>query len=272
MKKLVSFIACTALSLCLSTAALAQTQGTLTFTFTPVTKSPCYSASKNVLAVWIENNAGTFIKTKLRYCCGGSTIDHLPTWSVNAGGSLGNCSSANTTDATTGATLTSFTAKSFTWDGKTGPAATATLVPDGVYKVMIQETWNHGTSGTATTTYTFTKGPNKDSQTPAATANITGVTLNWIPTSASGIEEVVSGTMDIKVYPNPNNSGIVNVDFEKANNIRVINTLGVVVYNEEVDRSSVAKTINLSALANGIYFICVSDGDNYAKHKIILNK
>jgi hypothetical protein len=272
MKKNLLKIAGIVSAICLSANVFAQTAGTLTFSFTPVAKSPCYQSTRWVLAAWIESNAGTFIKTRLKYCCHGSTTDHLPTWSVNAGGTAGNCSAANATDATTGATLSSFTSQSFTWDGKTGPATSATLTPDGVYKVMIQETWNHGTGGTATTTYTFTKGPTAVTLNPANTTNITGAYLNWLPTSTTGIEESASGNMNINVYPNPNNSGIVNVDFERTNNIKVINTLGMVVYNQNIDQSVNTTSLDLSSLANGVYFIYVADGDKTSKHKVILNK
>jgi len=271
MKKLLLKIASATFAFCFSVSLFAQTAGTLTFTYTPVSKTSCYSGSgttcKWVLAAWIENNAGAFVKTNLKYCCHGSTSDHLPTWSVNAGGTASNCSAANTTGATSGATLTGFVTQSFTWNGTD---KNSVLVPDGVYKVMLQETWNHGSS-TAVTTYTFTKGSSTVHLTPANTTNMTGVTLNWAPAGV-GIEQTVSGNMEITVYPNPNNSGIVNIDFEKADNIKVVNTLGVIVYNEKVDHAIGTKTIDLSGFDNGIYFICVSDGANFAKHKVILNK
>ena len=44
---------------------MAQTNGSMTFTFTQVAKSPCYQGTKNVMAVWIQDNTGKFIKTKI---------------------------------------------------------------------------------------------------------------------------------------------------------------------------------------------------------------
>jgi hypothetical protein len=273
MKKTLSIIA---LVLGLSTSISAQTAGTLTFSFTPVSKTSCYNGSGSscqwVLASWITNSAGAFEQTTQKYCCNGSTSDHLPTWSVAAGGTAGNCSAANTTGATTGATLSGFTAAGphkFTWAGKN---KTGTLLPDGVYTLHFQETWNHGSS-TATYTYSFTKGPNSDIQTPSTNATYqTAVSLKWIPTTTTGIEETVAGNMDITVYPNPNNTGIVSIDFEKADGIKVVNTLGVVVLDEKVEKGISTKNIDLSNLSNGIYFICVSDGENFSKHKVMLNK
>ena len=273
MKKLSLNFAGIALVICFSTNVFAQTPGTLTFTFTPIAHSPCYSGSRNVLAVWIQTSTGTFIKTKIRYCCNGSTSDHLPTWSVNAGGTSGNCTNANKTDATTGATLSSFTTKTFTWDGKNvNGTANGTTVADGTYKVTIQETWDHGSSGTATKSYTFTKGTSADHQTPATDANFSNITLDWVPTSTTGVESV-SENPEISVYPNPTN-GIFNVSYAKASIIKVINILGVVVYEEKVEESTAAtKSIDLTNFANGIYLINVSNANGGSKNsRIILKK
>ncbi|NBX28636.1 MAG: hypothetical protein EBR55_10435 [Chitinophagia bacterium] len=67
---------------------VAQTQGTLTWSFTP-TSHTGFAGTRNVLAVWIETSTGTFVKTKMRYV-GGGTDDHLPTWAAKAG-----CSNVN---------------------------------------------------------------------------------------------------------------------------------------------------------------------------------
>lgn len=260
------------LTMSLNTSA--QTSGTLTFTFTETAKSPTYNGnSQHVLAVWIQTSAGAFVKTKLRYV-GSGTNDHLPTWASNAGcASSANCLGAacNITDATTGATRSSWTSYSVTWDGKKGAAGTGTLQPDGVYKVAIQSTWNHGTSGTATTTYTFTKGPNPDHQTLGSNSFISSAQLDWIP-AAVGVSEENLVIPVISVYPNPTN-GIVNVDYTNANQIKVLNTLGEVVFEEILENGSEGtKSINLSNVSNGIYMISVSNEKGSSYHKVILNK
>jgi len=263
MKKTVQklFTAC---AVVIAANAFAQTAGTLTFSFTQVAHSPCYSGSKNVLAVWIETGTGTFVKTRLRYV-GGGTSDHLPIWSVNAGGTANNCLSANTTGATTGATLTSFGAKSFTWDGKN---SAGTMMADGAYKVAVEETWDHGTSATVTTYYTFTKGTSADIQTPATDANFSNISLHWQPT-ATGVDETENP--EINVYPNPSN-GVFNIDMYQVNNIKVMNALGAVVYDEKIDASTITTKVDLSSFANGIYFITASNNKGTLNQKLILNK
>jgi Secretion system C-terminal sorting domain len=200
---------------------------------------------------------------------GAGTKDHLPAWAVNAGGAAGNAlgTGCNVVDCTTGATLTSFGTKTIVWDGTD---VTGYLVADGTYKVTIQETWNHSTS-TVTSSFTFTKGATADLQTPAATTSFTAMTLNWVP-GVAGINESTTQSPVITVYPNPTNTGIFNVDFTKADNIKVMNILGEVVYDQKVDAATITKSIDLSNLANGIYFIYVFDGKKSSKAKLILNK
>lgn len=276
MKKLLSKLTIIAFAIFFSVSLKAQTAGTLTFTFMPVAKSPCYQGTQSALAAWIQTNANAFVKTKLAYagCCStcGNTQDHVPNWSANAGGISTNCLNANVIDATTGATLNSFTAKSFTWDGKKGAAATGTLQPDGIYKVSIQETWNHGTLGTAMTSYTFTKGPAIDHRIITGDANFGNILINWQPATVTGIDESNSVNPEISVYPNPTN-GVFNIDYSKANNIKVINTLGAVVYDEKLDiLAQGTKSIDLSNFSNGVYFINVSNSNGSSNHKLILDK
>lgn len=117
----------------INSVSKAQTAGTLTFTYTQT--APSASATKNVMAVWIEDNSGNFVKTRLRYWSN-STNDHLPSWVSK--------SAQNLVDATTGATRTAstaptaFGAKTITWDGKN---VSGTLVPDGTYNVYIESSY-----------------------------------------------------------------------------------------------------------------------------------
>ena len=264
MKKILSKITLVALAFFFSASVNAQTAGTLTFTFTELSHSATYNGNaQHTLAAWIQTSTGAFVKTKLRYF-GGGTSDHLPTWVSN--------SASNIVDATTGATATAWKTYTVSWDGKKGAAATGTLQPDGVYKVTLQSTWNHGTSGTSTTSYTFTKGANVDHQTPAANTTFSNVILNWQPSIATAIEESAAEKPVISVYPNPTNSSF-NIDYSNAGNIRVMNTLGVIVYEEKVDQlTDGSKNIDLSKFANGIYIINVSNDKGALNHKVILNK
>lgn len=279
MKKRLSKLSIFLLGMFFAVQASAQTPGILTFTFTEIAKTPTYNGnSQHVLAAWIQNTTGTgtasFVKTKLRFA-GSGTSDHLPTWAANAGcASSANClgGACNIVDGTTGATRSSWTTYTVAWNGEKGAVGSGTIQPDGVYKVTIQSTWNHGTGGTATSSYTFTKGALVDHQTPAANTTFNNVILHWQPSVISGVAENASNSPVINIFPNPT-TGLFNIDYSNTNSIKVINTLGEVIYEEKLDQlSSGTKNIDLSNFANGIYFINVANDKGSINHKVILNK
>ena len=245
----------------------AQTTGTLTLAFSQ-TPHTSYQQTKNVMAVWIESSTGTFVKTRARNA-GGGTSDHLAVWAVKAGGSAGNCMAANCNvlGATTGATLTNFGNRSFSWDGTD---ASGNVVPDGTYKITVESTWNHGSAATTTRSYSFVKGAAQDLQTPASDANFTNITLAWNPGGSGLVEKTPE--MNVAVQPNPSANGVFNVEFNYATRISAINLAGEEVYTEDVKMNEVAKTVDLSNLTNGVYFICVTNGTSVSKHKVVISK
>jgi hypothetical protein len=256
--------------------SIAQTQGTLTWSFTP-TSHTGFAGTRNVLAVWIETSTGTFVKTKMRYV-GGGTDDHLPTWAAKAGCSNVNAiltsTGCNTTDATTGATLASYAMRTGTWDGKNvNGAVNGTTVADGAYRLAVQETWNHGTSGTTTVYYNFTKGTVADHQTPAGDANFSAITLDWVP-FPTGVDEVKYLQANASVYPNPSRDGNITIHYSNANKIRITNILGTAIANYKIALSAEENdlSIDLSAYANGIYMVQVSNDQSVATYKVLVNK
>jgi len=279
-KQLLSF---TILSIAFCNSIISQTAGTLTFSCnipTPTSPAPS-TGGKALYAIWIEDNAGTFIKTKARYV-GSSTKDHLPTWAVKSGGTLSNALAAgcNVTDASTGATRssatspTAFGTKTIIWDGKNvSGTVNGVTVADGVYKVWVESTWVDSGSNNhqELASFSFTKGPIADHQTPAGDTYINTVVLDWIP-GVAGLNEANINYPEVIIYPNPSN-GIVNIDFKKTNNIKVLNTMGMIVYEEKTDNAvSGTKHIDLSTFANGIYIINVSNENGASNYKVILNK
>jgi hypothetical protein len=241
----------------------AQTSGTLTFTINPVAHSSSYGA-KHVVAIWIENNTGTFIKTKLRNSSG-STIDHLGTWTTK--------SKSNVVDATTGATLTSYNALTVQWDGTDVSKA---IVTDGDYKVWIEMAWgNNKTTEKTFTSFTFTKGTSATHVAPANTALFTNIALDWVPV-ATGIDQISKKNL-VNVYPNPSN-GLVQVDLKLlagSCTIQIVNEIGRIVQEEKIAQGTLGvKTFDLSKYSNGIYLVNIlqtNKADNL-QYKILLNK
>lgn len=254
------------ISLFVCTVLSAQTTGTLTLSFTQ-TPHTSYQATNNVMAVWIQTSTGAFVKTRTRNA-GGGTSDHLPVWAANAGGSAGNClsSSCNTIGAITGATLSNFGNRNFSWDGTD---ASGNVVADGTYKITVESTWNHGSAATTTRSYTFVKGAAQDVQAPISDANFTNITLAWNPAGSGLLEKTPE--MIISIKPNPSANGVFNVEFNYATRVSAVNLTGEEVYAEDVKMNEVSKTVNLSKLTSGVYFICVTNGSAVSKHKVVIN-
>ena len=267
MKKLLSKLTIVAAAIYFTTSLTAQTAGTLTVVYTPTVPSTAtfYSSPRHLGAAWIETSTGTFVKTKIKYC--GGNCDHVNT-STWATASAGNTTGA---DVSSGATKTSLAPITFTWNGTN---VAGTVVADGAYNVKIYEVWNHGstTNQLQTSTVAFTKGTTASTVTPAATNWLKNVSIIWHPAVTNGIDESTIVNPVISVYPNPT-EGIFNVDFKNATSIKVLNTLGAVIYEEKIHQlTEGTKSIDLINFTNGIYFINVSNGINSTNHKIILNK
>ena len=97
--------------------------------------------------------------------------------------------------------------------------------------------------------------------------------------------EVTLGSTDLNqesisisnLYPNPSNGDFifsVNLKSSKSITVKVVNMLGVDVYNKNLDLSSGNHLIqNKTDLSNGYYILSVSDEDNILKtSKILINK
>ncbi len=236
----------------------AQTAGTMTLTFT--TNSTGGFSPKHLVAVWVENSSNAFVKTKLKRASNGN-LDHLSLWTTNSG--------SNVVDAVTGATITAHGPLTVTWNGT---AVSGALVPDGNYTVWVEMAWAQDyTTGKTHQTYTFLKGPDSVHLTPSGNSNLSGITLDWVPTASSTDETAVD--QDIKVYPNPTTGLIYLALNAKSENttVRVMNLTGALVYREFFpDPGPALRTINLSKFTPGIYFIRVENSESH-NFKIVLN-
>ena len=123
-------------------------------------------APKHVFAIWIENSAGTFIKTLVAYA---KDRDYdLTAWKTSSMG--------NTIDAVTGATQSSNGTISGTWNGTD---VSGKVVADGTYRVCMELT-DKGTTGNFSF-YTFTKGASTVTVTPPNAPSFSSVSIKWVP-------------------------------------------------------------------------------------------
>ncbi|MEI6766597.1 MAG: DUF2271 domain-containing protein [Bacteroidota bacterium] len=244
----------------------AQTAGTLTFSVTTTEPSGGYTGS-HVLAIWVENNSGTFIKTKMRYAQ--ARVQYLNTWITKSG--------QNVVDAVTGATLNSHGTMSITWNATN---VSAVVVPDGTYKIWMQMADRN--SNGATASITFTKSPTPIvNQTFANSGNFTNMTLNWTPISSS--TETIKPGASLSCFPNPftdmltltfNLSDMQRVnasvyDFEG----KLVKTLSDEMLSEGTHSFNWDATDSKgNQTAKGIYFIKVTAGNTTSVKKVIFSR
>ena len=123
-------------------------------------------APKHVVAIWLENAAGTFVKTLTVYAK--DRANDLTNWESVSGG--------NTVDALTGATQNSFGTIYGSWDGTDSKGAT---VPDGTYRLCMELSDKSSTGNFSY--FTFVKGPANDVQTPSNVPSFSMITIKWVP-------------------------------------------------------------------------------------------
>lgn len=112
--------------------------------------------------------------------------------------------------------------------------------------------------------------------------NPTSVTYNQISGSgqASCLTPIINKTLTtgkLDVFPNPTESGIVDIIFEdrnlKAIKMEIVDILGRNVYKEEIDAFSgtYRKKLNIYSYQKGIYFVKIRGSNGVVTKKIIYN-
>jgi len=217
---------------------LSQTTGTLTVTATTSETGGNY-APKNIVAMWIEDNQGNFVKTMLSYANTRKT--HLNTWeaSTTAAGVP-----FNTTDAITGATKSNHGTRTCTWNGTD---INGNVVADGTYRLRMELTDKNATGNFST--FTFTKGPNPENQSPANVPSFSSISIGWEPVATAVNDPELAGLYQI--FPNPTN-GIIRVSGENISEIQVYNSAGTEVYR------GASSQIDLGGQPEGIYYLIIT--------------
>lgn len=227
----------------------AQTDGTLSVSTTTSSTGGNY-APKNIVAIWVEDNQGNFVKTLLAYAQ--TRKQHLNIWeaSTTAAGSP-----YNTTDAISGATRTSHATRTCSWNGTD---VNGILVADGTYRLRMELTDKNGTGNYST--FTFTKGTNPDNQTPANVPSFSSISINWEPV-ATGINDP-DLAKKYMVIPNPT-SGKFQVQGENILKVEVLNQAGA----EMTTGSSLS--IDITNQPEGIYFVKITTDKGIISKKLL---
>lgn len=143
-----------------------NTAGTVTFSVTTASNGGQYSP-KNIVAIWIKNSSGTFVKT-LKVMAA-QRIQYLYKWKAS--------SSSNTVGAITGATLSSHITHNVSWNVTN---VSGSVVPDGTYQVWIEFT--DADAQGPYTSYSFVKGTTAVDTAYANVSKFSNAHLTWTPT------------------------------------------------------------------------------------------
>jgi hypothetical protein len=227
----------------------AQTDGSLSVSAATSTAGGNF-APKNIVAIWIEDAQGNWVKTLLAYAQTRKT--HLNTWeaATTAAGSA-----FNTVDAITGATKSSHGTRTCTWNATD---VNGTVVADGAYSVWMELTDKNGTGNYSH--FTFTKGPAAENQTPANVPSFSSISINWVP--------VVTGVNDpeveklYQVTPNPT-KGTFQVIGNNISSMQVLSQTGNLVSGGS------STFLDISNQADGVYIVRITTDKGIVTKKIL---
>jgi hypothetical protein len=227
-----------------------QTSGTLSVSINTKSTGGAYSP-KNVMAVWIENNSGKFIKTLLVY--GDKRKTHLNAWQSSTS-QVG--AAFNSVDAITGATQSDHRLRTCSWDGTNFSRID---VPDGDYKLRMELTDKNESGSVAS--LNFTKGPNQYKYNSSNLSGFTSVSLNWTADNIM-LRQERGNPIDTVVYPNPG-PGKFSILTKNVISLKVTSLTGRVICVSETPN------FDLSSQPNGIYFVTIKTNKESIVRKVI---
>jgi len=228
----------------------AQTNGTLLVSVATSSTGGNY-APRNVLAIWIEDNSGKFVKTLLAYANTRKT--HLNTWeaSTTTAGSA-----FNSVDAITGATQSTHATRTCNWNGAD---YTGKLMPDADYKIRMELTDKNATGNVAS--FTFTKGPNTQKLNPSNVPSFSSISISWT-TSVTGLNPEITQSNTFVVYPNPG-TGQFTILGGNITSLKVTDLSG-----REICKSQ-TPIVDLTDQPKGIYLVTIKTNQETGVRKII---
>lgn len=217
-----------------SILSVSQTKGDLEVSFTSSEVGGDYKP-RHVIAVWVEDNFGNYVKTLLAYA--DVRMRHLNTWEASTAKAG---SEYNVVDAITGATRYAHGLAECAWDGSNYQGI---HVEDGVYKLYLELTDFNGTGNVSS--FSFTKGSNAENLTPEDNPSFSGIKVSWTPESSFLQHKDHEQMM---VWPNPTR-GIIRI--QNIDNSR----LSVWDLNGRLIRETKGRSIDISHQASGIYLV-----------------
>jgi hypothetical protein len=232
------------------------------FTVRTTTPGGSYSP-KNIGAIWIEDESGNFVKTLKLWA--DRRKQYLYTWNSRTSG--------NTTDAVTGATVSSHQTHTASWDVKDVNGA---AMPNGTYTLKIEMTDKHAQGPMAS--FNFPVGEATNTLSFADESNFHDIELSWtsVATSVSNNTNVITSFQLEQNYPNPfNPTTAIRYALAQDSQIElsVYNSSGQLVstlVNQHQAAGIYQVQFDASDLTSGLYFYKISTPQFNQSRKMLL--
>ena len=232
--------------------------------FKVTTSSPGGNFSpRNIGAIWIEDASGNFVRTVQVWA--DRRKQYLYTWNTRTGG--------NTTDAITGATLSSHQTHEVSWDVKD---TNMNSVPNGSYVLKVEMTDQH--SQGPLVSFDFPVGEATNTLTFSDTTNYHDIELSWASTTTE-IDNNETGRFGYELsqnYPNPFNP-TTEIKFSVPHNseidLSIYNSFGqklTTLVNEYKQAGAYSVEFNASEFPSGLYFYKITTRDFTQTKKMLL--
>jgi len=228
----------------------AQTSGKLNVSVTTSSAGGNY-APRNIIAIWIEDNSGNFVKTLLAYA--NTRITHLNNWETitSAKGIM-----YNRTDAITGATQNSHGTRTCAGDGTD---YNKSLVADGKYFVCMELTDKNATGNFSK--FEFTKGAS-NTVSPQNVSSFSSINILWEASGTVDSREIALED-NIQIFPNPTKN-IFHIRGDNITQIEILNLAGTLVF-----KNNSTTRIDMSNYKKGIYLVRIKEGNRTIVKKLV---
>jgi len=241
-----------------SRAAVAQE---LQVTFTTTAISGAKYSPYHILAVWVEDSNGKYVRTIM--VSAKTRIKELYKWNSNSGG--------NTADALTGATISAHKAHTVTWDLKDYAKNT---VANGTYKLCMEMASDNKQGPYRE--IVFTTGGSSYTTNPSDQNNFVNITLAYTA-GTSSVETVDMTDNYLKIFPNPS-AGNLNVNLyleqDSKTSISIISMQNQLLVSKNINLREGQNQLDLSSdamqLPKGIYLLLVKTNHYTIGRKLII--
>ncbi len=139
------------------------------------------------------------------------------------------------------------------------------IVPGNSYSLQVNVTIGAGVTSNQTASFDVSGDTYG-----AAPGDLIGGTLTIYPVVSSVGVKTIAANDAITIFPNPT-SGVLNINAVEVNSsVELFNVIGDKVYTANLTKGN--NTLDLSALANGVYFVKLNSNDQIITKKVVLTK